>query len=264
MKKIGTNILILLIMTTLLFCLGCKGSDDPETPDEDSKPDSGEEPDSEVPDKGDSMIKDCNYSSTDNRLTPKSDVMQFSGQIFGESSLTRFTYIMNRCYNCDGSDPLVISDMFIIDEFGNKDSGDFTLQVNPVENGPVSLKNDEEIGIGVSFFANTWEEHIRYLRIKSNDKCRPLFDIKLSGQTKSTGMIVVKTIDDDDPDDDMMIFGEVKEEVTNSLEIHNVGTATLSIFSMSVSSGRSNSSNEPGFFISEGPEPGTKISPDGQ
>jgi hypothetical protein len=265
MRKYSIKSLTVALLLTLLLCfIGCSGSDDPDNKDNGTNDSDPIGNDSEVPDKGTGIIKDCNYSSTDNRLTPKSDEIVFSGQIFGEVSLTRFTYIMNRCYNCNDSSPLVISKIEIVDENGNPDPGDFAIESNPVEGTPVSLLNDEEIGIGVSFFANTWQEHVRYLRITSNDKCRPKFDIKLSGQTKPTGMIKVRTIDDSDPDDETMVFGEVIEETINRLEVHNVGKASLTIFSLSITSGRSNSSNEPGFFISESPEPGVSISPDGE
>ncbi len=266
MRQNGVKHLFLTVLLVLMIMFtGCSGSDNPtngngEDPDSDTQ-----FPDSEAPDKsGGGIIKDCNYSSTDNRLTPKSDGIQFSGHVFGEKSLTRFIYIMNRCYNCDGSSPLVISDISIVDENGNPDPGDFTLEINPLEDGPVNLQNDEEIGIGVSIFGNTWDQHVRYLRIRSNDKCRPRFDIKLSGQAKPTGMIVVKTIDDDDPDDEIMVFGDVIEEEIHRLKVENIGTASLSIFSLSVTSGRSNSSNEPGFFISESPAPGVTIPPQGE
>ena len=250
-----------MIFICIAGCLlwgSCSNGDPPisETPDQS---------DVEVPDK-DYLVdnkpsQDCNYSSTDNRLTPKSDRIQFTGQVFGEDSLTRFAHIMNRCYNCDGSSPLIISRVTIVDENGNLDPGSFTIRANPLEDGPVSLQNDEEIGIGVSYFADRWDEHVRYLRIESNDKCTPRFYLKLIGHTKPTGQILVKTIDDDDPYDDIMVFGDVKEEEINRLEIHNVGTASLNILSMSVSMGRSNSTNEPGFFISEAPPPGTQIYP---
>lgn len=256
-KFIFLALFLIPFMTALL--VSCD-SDEPEN-DEVAIPDSDGLPDDNqvIPDDA----EDCNYSSADNRLKPKNDEVVFSGLLFKEKSLTKFTYVMNRCYTCNDSLPLIISSMTIVDDKGLEDPGYFVIESNPVSGGPVSLKNNEEIGIGISTTAETWDEHVRYLRIKSNDKCNPNFDLKLVSQTKPTGRIVVKTVDDADPLDEIMVFSEVQTELINNLNVENEGTATLKLLSVSITSGKSKSANEKGFFINNPPEPSVQIAPKG-
>lgn len=256
MKKFIFLALFLMPAVSALF-VSCS-SDEPET--DELVTDSDTVPDQQiVPDD----TEDCNYSSTDNRLKPKNDEVVFSGLLFKEKSLTKFTYVMNRCYTCNDNIPLIISTMTIVNDKGVEDPGHFVIESNPVSGGPVSLKNNEEIGIGISSTAETWEEHVRYLRIKSNDKCNPDFDLKLVSQTKPTGRIVVKTIDDVEPLDEIMVFSEVETELINNLEVGNEGTATLKLLSVSITSGKSKNANEKGFFINNPPEPSVQIAPKG-
>jgi hypothetical protein len=270
MKKIITSSIFFLSL--LFLAVSCGGGDNkdqyPDDDQTDTASDSDEITDSDPTDTGDTGVvpdndqptRDCNYSSADNRLKPKNEELLFSGIIFGEKSLTKYIYVMNRCYSCSAADPLVISKISIVDKDGNADEGTFTIDSNPLENGPVSLKNDEEIEIGISVKASTWEEQVRYLRIKSNDKCRSDFDIPLTAQTKPTGKIEVKTMDDD-PDDDVLVFTDVIDELVTQVMVYNKGTANLKLSSVAISEGQSKNSNEMGFFIKEGPEPGVAIAP---
>lgn len=231
---------------------GETGDDDTtDTGDTSEKPDSGE------------PSRDCNYSSSDNRIKPKNEELLFSGIIFGENSLTKYIYVMNRCYSCDPADPLNIKSISIVDQDGTPDEGTFKIEVNPLENGAVNLKNDEEIGIGISVVASTWEEQKRFLRIKSSDACKPEFDIPLTAQTKPTGKIEVKTMDEDE-DDDLLVFTDVINELVNEVKVYNKGTAALKLSSVTISEGQSKSSGEMGFFIQDGPEPGVSIAPNGE
>ena len=273
MKKI---IISSLFFLSLLFvAVSCGGDNkdpysDTDTDTGDTTADTGETGDDDTTDTGDTATpdndqpaRDCNYSSTDNRLKPKNEELLFSGIIFGEKSLTKYIYVMNRCYSCSAAEPLVISKISIVDKDGNADEGTFSIDSNPLDNGPIELKNDEEIEIGISVVASTWEEQVRYLRIKSNDKCKSDFDIPLTAQTKPSGKIEVKTMDDD-PDDDILIFSDVIDELVNEVVVYNKGTAALKLSSVAISEGQSKNSNEMGFFIKEGPEPGISIAPDGE
>ncbi len=273
MKK---NILVsLFFLSFVFFAVSCGGSDPKkEYPDDDTSDttaDSGDtasdsdqtDSGSVVPDNDSKPSHDCNYSSADNRLKPKNEELLFSGIIFGESSLTKYIYVMNRCYACEAAEPLVITDISIVDENGNEDAGTFKIESNPLENGSVNLKNDEEIEIGISVVASTWKDQVRYLRIKSNDKCKPDFDIPLTAQTKPSGKIEVKAMDGD-PDDDVLVFSDVIDELVADVMVYNKGTASLKISSVVISEGQSKSSNEMGFFIKDGPEPGVSILPDGE
>ena len=271
MKKI---ILCSLFFLSFLFAVvSCgSGSKDPysET-DTDTNDTTADTVDTGDSDTGDTVVdtgsdkpsKDCNYSSADNRLKPKNEELLFSGIIFGERSLTKYIYIMNRCYSCDEAEPLVISGISIVDGDGNADEGTFKIESNPLENGKVILKNDEEVEIGISVVASTWDEQVRYLRIKSNDKCKSDFDIPLTAQTKPTGKIEVKTMDDDE-DDDILVFSDVLDELVKEAVVHNTGAANLKLSSVMISEGQSKNSNEMGFFIKEGPEPGVSIAPGGE
>ena len=273
MKKIIISSLFFL--SFLFIAVSCGGDkkdpySDTDT-DTDTTVDSGETGDDDTSDSGDTAekpdndkpSKDCGYSSTDNRIKPKNEELLFSGIIYGEKSLTKYIYIMNRCYSCSAADPLVISKISIVDKDGNPDEGSFTIEVNPIENGPVSLKNDEEIGIGISVVASTWEEQVRYLRIKSNDKCKSDFDIPITAQTKPTGRIEVKTMDEDE-DDEILVFADVVSETTKEVKVFNKGTANLKLSSVVISENQSKNSNEMGFFIEEAPEQGVSIAPDGE
>lgn len=258
MKKL--NILAMFLLTVLVFMsVACDGGGNPDVPDNELNDNHNDDGSVEVPD---NKNEDCNYSSTDNRLKPKNEEVVFSGILFHEKSLTKHTYVMNRCYSCSDSNPLIIKAISIVNEMGIKDDGGFKIEINPVAGGPISLKNDEEIGIGISVEASTWEEQVRYLRISSNDKCKPEFDIKLIAQTKPTGKIVVKTIDDKDPDDEVMIFTDVLDELINKAQVFNVGTASLKLLSVSISQGKSKNVNESGFFIQDAPAPGVQILPE--
>ena len=266
MKKIIISSLFLLVLAVFAVSCGGKGSENSEDqPVNDA--DHGEIPDSDAANPGGNgngnggNSSDCNYSSADNRLKPKNEEIIFSGVIFGELSLTKYIYVMNRCYACSASDPLKIKSISIVDENGNADAGSFNIDSNPLENGSVSLKNDEEIEIGISVRATTWEDQVRYLRIKSNDKCKPEFDIPLTVQTKPTGRITVKTLDGDD-NDDVLTFTDVLDELVNEVEVYNEGKALLKLSSVAISEGQSKNSNEMGFFIKEAPEPGVSILPD--
>jgi len=258
MKRMNAFAWFVLVMILVFGSAACDQSD-PPAPDKDISDSDTGDGNNEVPDNN---VQDCNYSSTDNRLRPKNEEVFFSGIIYQEQSLTKYTYVMNRCYSCSDSNPLIIKGVSIVDENGLKDEGSFKIEVNPVSGGPVSLKNDEEVGIGLSVIANTWNEQVRYLRISSSDKCKPEFDIKLIAQTKPTGKIVVKTIDDSDPDDEVMVFTDVLDELINKAQVFNVGTATLKLLSVSISQGKSKNANEKGFFISNAPEPGAQIPPE--
>lgn len=272
MKKI--IVYSLFFLSFFFVAVSCGGNSKTEYPDDDPTdptPDTGTGDDSDPTDSGDTASdpgndkpsKDCNYSSADNRLKPKNEELLFSGIIFGEKSLTKYIYIMNRCYSCNDEEPLVINGISIVDKDGKKDEGTFQIESNPLENGNVSLKNDEEIEIGVSVVASTWEDQVRYLRIKSNDKCKSEFDIPLKAQTKPTGKIEVKT-QDDDPDDDILVFTDVLDELVKEAVVYNKGAASLKLSSVVISEGQSKNSNEMGFFIKEGPEPGVSIAPDGE
>ena len=258
MKRPNALTWFLLVAIFVSGAVSCDPSDPPAVDKDISDSDTGDG-NNEVPDDN---VEDCNYSSTDNRLRPKNEEVFFSGIIYQEQSLTKYTYVMNRCYSCSDSNPLIIKGVSIVDENGLKDDGGFKIESNPVSGGPVSLKNDEEVGIGLSVIANTWSEQVRYLRISSSDKCKPEFDIKLIAQTKPTGKIVVKTIDDNDPDDEVMVFTDVLDELINKAQVFNVGTASLKLLSVSISQGKSKNANEKGFFISNAPEPGAQISPE--
>jgi hypothetical protein len=258
MKKVHILIVIFMALSGF-YSVSCDKSDPPENDDpalndEDAPVNEGQ---TEVPDNA----EDCNYSSADNRLRPKNEEVFFSGIIFAEQSLTKYTYVMNRCYNCSDSSPLIITAVSIVNENGVKDEGGFKIESNPVSGGPVSLKNDEEVGIGISVVASNWDEQVRYLRITSNDKCKPNFDIKLIAQTKPTGKIVVKTIDDAEPDDEVMVFKDVIDELVNRVQVFNEGTANLKLLAVSISQGKSKNANETGFFISQAPEPNVQIAP---
>ena len=272
MKKI--IVYSLFFLSFVFIAVSCGGDSKNEYPDDDptdTSSDSGDTDDSDPIDIGDTAVvpdndkpeNDCNYSSADNRLKPKNEELLFSGIIFGERSLTKYIYIMNRCYSCDAAEPLVISGISIVDENGNADEGTFKIESDPLKDGKVMLKNDEEVEIGISVVASTWEDQVRYLRIKSNDKCKSNFDIPLTAQTKPTGKIEVKT-QDEDPDDDILVFTDVLDELVKEAVVYNKGTANLKLSSVVISEGQSKNSNEMGFFIKEGPEPGVSISPDGE
>ena len=264
MKKIIISSLFFL--SFLFVAVSCGG--DKKDPYSETDTDTNVIDDSDIADTGDTPVtpdndqpsRDCNYSSADNRLKPKNEELLFSGIIFGERSLTKYIYVMNRCYSCDAAEPLVISGISIVDENGLEDEGTFQIESNPLENGSVNLKNDEEIEIGVSVVASTWEDQVRYLRIKSNDKCKSNFDIPLTAQTKPSGRIEVKTMDDDE-DDDILVFSDVLDELVKEAVVYNQGSATLKLSSVLISEGPSKNPSEMGFFIKEGPEPGVSIAP---
>jgi len=273
MKKIIISSLFFL--SFLFIAVSCGGDkkdpySDTDTDTTVDTSDTGETGDNDMTDTGDTEkpdndtpSKNCNYSSADNRLKPKNEEILFSGIIFGEKSLTKYIYVMNRCYSCSAADPLVISKISIVDKNGNADEGTFKIESNPLENGPISLKNDEEMEIGISVVASTWEEQVRYLRIKSNDKCKADFDIPLTAQTKPSGRIEVKTMDEDE-DDNILVFTDVIDELVNEVKVFNKGTAALKLSSVVISESASKSSSEMGFFIKEGPEPGISIAPNGE
>lgn len=273
MKKIIVSSLFFLAFIFVAVSCGSEKKDpysdtdtDPtaDTGDTGSDPtDTGDTGDTAVDPGKDKPSNDCNYSSADNRLKPKNEELLFSGIIFGERSLTKYIYIMNRCYSCDEAEPLIISGISIVDKDGNADEGTFKIESNPLENGKVLLKNDEEVEIGISVVASTWTEQVRYLRIRSNDKCKADFDIPLTAQTKPTGRIEVKTMDEDE-DDDILVFTDVLDELVKEVVVYNKGAANLKLSSVVISEGQSKNSNEMGFFIKEGPEPGVSIAPDGE
>lgn len=273
MKKIIVSSLFFLAFIFVAVSCGSEKKDpysdtdtDPtaDTGDTGSDPtDTGDTGDTAVDPGNDKPSNDCNYSSADNRLKPKNEELLFSGIIFGERSLTKYIYIMNRCYSCDEAEPLIISGISIVDKDGNADEGTFKIESNPLENGKVLLKNDEEVEIGISVVASTWTEQVRYLRIRSNDKCKADFDIPLTAQTKPTGRIEVKTMDEDE-DDDILVFTDVLDELVKEAVVYNKGAANLKLSSVVISEGQSKNSNEMGFFIKEGPEPGVSIAPDGE
>lgn len=264
MKNGKNKILLLVLMIGMIFIWSCNSSDPTNDNPQVDNPSADDSDNPFVDDPAETQDEEaCNYSSTDNRLRPKNEEVVFSGLYFSEKSLTKHTYVSNRCYTCNAATPLVITGLAIVNEQGQVDPGTFTIEKDPLENGSVSLQNDEEMGIGLSVVAGTWEDQVRYLRIISNDKCKPQFDVKLVSQTKSTGRIVIKTPMDADPDDEVMVFGEVQDELVNELQAHNVGTANLKLLSVSVSSGRSKSSNEMGFFVFEAPDPTIAITPGG-
>lgn len=278
MKKIIISSLFLLVLA--VFAVSCGGKDSKDKYDEEgtNDADSATEPEPDgsdtAPDadadsdtnKNNNRENDCNYSSADNRIKPKNEELVFSGIIFGELSLTKYIYVMNRCYDdkieqkCDDSKPLTIKSLSIVDENGTPDAGTFQIDSNPLENGTVSLKKDEEIEIGVSVKASTWENQVRYLRITSNDKCKPELDIPLTAQTKPTGKIKVKTIDGDD-DDEVLTFVDVIKELVNEVEVSNAGISALKLSSVSISEGLSKNKEDFGFFLEEAPEPGIQVAP---
>lgn len=262
-KNIFTALFLFIFVFAAVSCGGSKKeSDDDSINDSDyGVTDSDERNDEDNSGQNQNQNPDCNYSSADNRIKPKNEELLFSGIIFGEKSLTKYIYIMNRCYNCDATNPLRISKISIVDENGNEDSGSFEIESNPLENGVISLKNDEEIGVGISVVASTWKDQVRYLRITSNDKCKPTFDVMLTAQTKPTGKIKVKTLDED-PDDEILVFTDVLDEAVQQVEVYNEGSSTLKLTSMVISEGQSKNSNEMGFFIKEAPEPGVEILPE--
>ena len=270
MKKIIISSLFFL--SCLFVSVSCGGSDPqveyPDNDTADTASDSGEVSDDDTADTDGKPNEgghsgDCNYSSMDNRLKPKNEELLFSGIIFGEKSLTKYIYIMNRCYSCNDSEPLVISAVSIVDSNGKADDGTFKIESDPLAGGSVSLKNNEEVEIGVSVVASTWNEQVRYLRIKSNDKCKSEFDIPLTVQTKPSGKIEVKTMDDDE-DDDILVFTDVKDELLSKVTVYNKGPASLKLSSVLISEGQSKNSNEMGFFIKDGPEPGISIASEGK
>ncbi|MGI6395204.1 MAG: YfaP family protein [bacterium] len=257
MKK--NHILAVFALMFFFFAaVSCDKSDPP--PSTNDKDEQNDDSNQEKPDSNNNK-EDCNYSSTDNRLRPKNEEVFFSGMIFGEKSLTKYAYVMNRCYSCSDSMPLIISKVAIVNEEGFPDEGSFKIEINPLAGGPVSLKNDEEIGIGISVVASSWEEEVRYLRVSSNDKCKPDFDIKLTAQTKPSGKIVARTIDDDDPDDGIMVFKDVLDELINRVEVTNVGIGNLKLSAVTITQGKSKGVNETGFFISQAPDPNVYIAP---
>lgn len=262
MKKIIISSLILIVLA--LFAVSCGGKDkDKDEANSDSSSETNDSGDQSGDKTGTNTNKnkttnDCNYSSADNRIKPKNEELLFSGVIFGETSLTKYIYIMNRCYSCDPYKPLNIKSISIVDGNGKEDPGSFTIESNPLENGAVNLKNDEEIEIGISVKASTWADQVRYLRVKSNDKCKPSFDIPLTAQTKPTGRIKVKTLDENE-DDEILTFTDVIDELIGQVEVYNEGASVLKLSSVTISEGQSKSSSEMGFFISEAPEPGVAI-----
>ncbi|MBP5406211.1 hypothetical protein J6Z19_03570 [bacterium] len=268
MKKFIISSLFLIVLAVFAVSCGKKtpdehhdtDSDPAEINDSDSNSGTNDNDGTPIDSNKDNTSSDCNYSSADNRIKPKNEELLFSGIIFGETSLTKYIYIMNRCYSCDPASPLSIKSITIVDKDGNAEPGTFVIESNPLDNGAVNLQNDEEIEIGVSVKASTWEDQVRYLRIKSNDKCKPEFDIPLTAQTKPTGRIKVKTLDDDE-DDEILMFTDVLSELVNQIEIYNEGISLLKLSSVSISEGQSKNSNEMGFFIQEAPEPGISIAP---
>lgn len=260
MKKIIISSLVLLVLALFAVSCGGKDSGDKDGADSDSSDtsDSGDKSGDKGSGTNKNKTNDCNYSSADNRIKPKNEELLFSGVIFGEKSLTKYVYVMNRCYSCDPSKPLNIKSISIVDGTGKADPGSFTIESNPLENGAVNLKNDEEIEIGISVEASTWADQVRYLRITSNDKCKPAFDIPLTAQTKPTGRIKVKTLDTNE-DDEVLTFSDVIDELIGQVEVYNEGIAPLKLSSVTISEGQSKSSSEMGFFISEAPEPGIAI-----
>lgn len=261
MKKFIISSLLLLVLA--VFTVSCGGKDSNSSDNDENN--SEEKNDSDTGNINGNQGRDCNYSSADNRIKPKNEELLFSGVIFGEQSLTKYIYVMNRCYSCDSSDPLVIKSISIVDKNGQlmQDSENpvFTIKVNPLEDkNEIRLKNDEEIGIGISAQALTWDEQTSYLRIKSNDKCKPEIDIPITIQTKPTGKIKIKTLDGDD-NDEVLTFTDVINELVNQVEVSNEGVAALKLSSVAIAEGQSKNSNEQGFFIKEAPEPGVSIAP---
>ena len=274
MKKIIISSLFLLFLAVFAVSCGKKDHkeqndtdyDQGEINDSDSYSGTNDNDGSTVDPNKDKTSNDCNYSSADNRIKPKNEELLFSGIIFGEESLTKYIYIMNRCYDdkieqkCDDSKPLTIKSISIVNGNGVVDEGSFKIESNPLKNGVVSLKKDEEIEIGISVKASTWENQVRYLRITSNDKCKPELDIPLTAQTKPTGRIKVKTLDDDE-DDNILTFIDVIKELVNEVEVYNEGTADLKLSSVTISEGQSKNNDDFGFFLEDAPEPNLVIKP---
>ena len=75
----------------------------------------------------------------------------------------------------------------------------------------------------------------------------------ITAQTKPSGKIVVKTVDDSDPDDGIMVFSDVSGELVNRIEVKNVGTTTLRLSSVAVTENQSRNTNEFGFFVQDAP-----------
>ncbi len=264
MKKFSYFAVLSFLFAILAISCGGKKDDPYNYPDSDSSPygdqDAWNPSDSDVVPDGDpshrndeDTARDCNYSSTDNRIRPKDEDLVFSGIIYGEQSLTKYVYFMNRCYECNVNSPLMITNILIVDENGIPDAGSFVISDNPLENGPVSLQHDEELRIGVYVTATTWSDQVRYLRVQSNDKCKPNYDMPITAQTKPSGKIVVKTVDDSDPDDGIMVFSDVSGELVNRIEVKNVGTTTLRLSSVAVTENQSRNTNEFGFFVQDAP-----------
>jgi len=234
-KKI---LVVLLALSGALIAVSC-GSGEPSAPTD------GDNlyPDTEADGLPDVDKVTCNYSSADSKIKPDTLSLEFSGyyKTFGG---TRYLTITNRCATCTGT--LEITSAELIQD---ENLAGFTLSPNPVAAQTVSLRKDEKVTFGVSYFVVSWEDVEGILRIHSTDKCYPQLDIPLIGRAKSSPQITVRTPDDANPDDNKMEFGEGFDEKVSPLEIHNTGSANLRVGAISITIGASAKAGEPGFFV---------------
>ncbi len=245
MKNFTATLFALLALLSVI--VACK-EDDPVDTDTDI---------GDIDEKTDIDKITCNYSSTDNKIRPSAEELEFTGY-YKTFAGTRYLTVTNRCLTCDGNGLQITSAELIQ---GDGSITGFTLSPDPVATSPIFLKKDEKITFGVSYEVVTWELFEGVLRIHSDDKCSPALDIKLSGRAKGSPMIEVKTPDDAVADDNKMEFGEGFEEKIQNLQINNIGSANLTITAMSITIGASAKAGDPGFFIKKSIPSDEEIAP---
>jgi len=204
----------------------------------------------------DEDVTQCNYTSTDDKVTSSSRVLKFSS-VYGSFSGSKFLRIKNSCYKCDAAAGLTINKIEIV----QKGTGFKIVEgaVYPAE--PITLKKDDEIAVGIVYEVVSWEKYEAVLRVHSNDKCFPIYEIPLEGVVKATARIRVDTPDDSEPEDYLLDFGEsIKEEIINKLVITNEGVSALYIRNLNINVGESFDKNQSGFFIDTEVLPNTTVS----
>lgn len=245
MKQI--QILFLLLFVVMLSC------GDPPDPQVDTG-DSGDDDDFADTSNVDTGPS-CNYSGTDNKIKASVDKLTFVSDYFGTVSMTKFVTISNKCTKCEGAGLKLHQLAF------DPVTEDFNIIVNPLAEGSIYLKKDEETQVGVQYTVSTWENVSVDLKILSDDKCKPQFSIPLTGYPKSSSHIVLETPDDAVVDDLIMEFGDVGKEKANKLMIKNVGISVLTLNSINIILGYSSGDGDPGFVITTPLAPGASVAP---